>query len=172
MNIRNATPDDIPRISAIHSESWKDAYAGILPDDYLENQVRDDLYNHWEQREILSEDVVVVAETGNDLVGFMAIWCRPSPFIESLHVLPSQRSAGIGTALLKAAAAQLIEKHPMAMQMRFLQTLVEVGAENNTTIVFPVPVELASTFLRGERSSNGRPAPENPRHSPAGDPTR
>jgi regulator of protease activity HflC (stomatin/prohibitin superfamily) len=69
-------------------------------------------------------------------------------------------------------AAQLIEKHPMAMQMRFLQTLVEVGAENNTTIVFPVPVELASTFLRGAGSSNGRPAPETPRRNPAGDPVR
>ena len=34
--------------------------------------------------------------------------------------------------------------HPMAMQMRFLQTLVEVGAENNTTIVFPVPMELGN----------------------------
>ncbi|MDX1763837.1 MAG: slipin family protein, partial [bacterium] len=35
-------------------------------------------------------------------------------------------------------AAATIEKHPMAMQMRFLQTLVDVGAEHNTTIVFPV----------------------------------
>jgi len=43
-------------------------------------------------------------------------------------------------------AAKTIEGHPMAMQMRFLQTLVEVGAENNTTLVFPVPLELAETF--------------------------
>ena len=68
-------------------------------------------------------------------------------------------------------AAQLIEKHPMAMQMRFLQTLVEVGAENNTTIVFPVPVELASTFLRGA-ATNGRPQTEGPHRSPAGEPMR
>jgi regulator of protease activity HflC (stomatin/prohibitin superfamily) len=39
-------------------------------------------------------------------------------------------------------AASEFEKHPMAMQMRFLQTLVEVGSENNSTIVFPVPVDL------------------------------
>jgi regulator of protease activity HflC (stomatin/prohibitin superfamily) len=39
-------------------------------------------------------------------------------------------------------AAQMIEAHPMAMQMRFLQTLVDVGAENNTTIVFPLPIDL------------------------------
>ena len=54
-------------------------------------------------------------------------------------------------------AADTIKEHPMAMQMRFLQTLVEVGAENNTTIVFPVPVELASTFLQGSPATNGRP---------------
>jgi regulator of protease activity HflC (stomatin/prohibitin superfamily) len=70
-------------------------------------------------------------------------------------------------------AAQLIENHPMAMQMRFLQTLVEVGAENNTTIVFPVPVELASTFLHGANVANGRPKSEGgPRRSPAGEPIR
>jgi regulator of protease activity HflC (stomatin/prohibitin superfamily) len=54
-------------------------------------------------------------------------------------------------------AAEVIEDHPMAMQMRFLQTLVEVGAENNTTLVFPVPLELASTFLSGAPHTNGKP---------------
>jgi regulator of protease activity HflC (stomatin/prohibitin superfamily) len=43
-------------------------------------------------------------------------------------------------------AAKTIGDYPMAMQMRFLQTLVEVGAENNTTLVFPVPVELGQAF--------------------------
>jgi len=46
-------------------------------------------------------------------------------------------------------AAQMIERHPMAMQMRFLQTLTEVGAEHNTTIVFPIPLDLISPFLEG-----------------------
>lgn len=39
-------------------------------------------------------------------------------------------------------AALVMEGHPMAMQMRFLQTLMDVGAENNSTIVMPVPIEL------------------------------
>ncbi len=45
-------------------------------------------------------------------------------------------------------AAAMIEKHPMAMQMRFLQTLVDVGAEHNTTIVFPVPIELFKGLIK------------------------
>jgi regulator of protease activity HflC (stomatin/prohibitin superfamily) len=44
-------------------------------------------------------------------------------------------------------AADILEGRPMAMQMRFLQTLVDVGSENNTTIVFPVPIDLFTAFL-------------------------
>lgn len=46
-------------------------------------------------------------------------------------------------------AALVMEGHPMAMQMRFLQTLTDVGAENNSTIVMPVPIELFRPFLNG-----------------------
>ena len=50
------------------------------------------------------------------------------------------------------------------MQMRFLQTLVEVGAENNSTIVFPVPIDLLGPLLHAKQ--DGRPAPSaTPRRS-------
>ena len=52
-------------------------------------------------------------------------------------------------------AAAMIEMHPMAMQMRFLQTLMEVGAENNTTIVFPIPLDLITPLLGGNGQSGG-----------------
>lgn len=48
-------------------------------------------------------------------------------------------------------AADLIGGYPMAMQMRFLQTLVEVGAENNTTLVFPLPLDLLGPFVAGNQ---------------------
>ena len=44
-------------------------------------------------------------------------------------------------------AATIIENHPMAMQMRFLQTLVDIGAENNTTVVFPLPIDLVQALF-------------------------
>ena len=44
-------------------------------------------------------------------------------------------------------AAMIIENHPMAMQMRFLQTLVDIGAENNTTVVFPLPIDLVNAMF-------------------------
>ena len=63
-------------------------------------------------------------------------------------------------------AAETIKDHPMAMQMRFLQTLVDVGAENNTTIVFPVPLELGSTFLQSAFGANGGPRQSEPEVRP------
>jgi regulator of protease activity HflC (stomatin/prohibitin superfamily) len=58
-------------------------------------------------------------------------------------------------------AAETIQGHPMAMQMRFLQTLSDVGSENNTTIVFPVPIDLFSVFQQGA-GANGKPRPGEP----------
>jgi regulator of protease activity HflC (stomatin/prohibitin superfamily) len=56
-------------------------------------------------------------------------------------------------------AAETIKDHPMALQLRFLQTLSEVGANtNNTTIAFPLPIDLFSTLLQGA-SRNGSPHP-------------
>jgi len=45
-------------------------------------------------------------------------------------------------------AASIISKHPMALQLRYLQTLSEVAAENNSTTIFPVPIDLFQPFLK------------------------
>jgi regulator of protease activity HflC (stomatin/prohibitin superfamily) len=43
-------------------------------------------------------------------------------------------------------AAQIIEQTKTALQLRYLQTLVEIGAENSSTVVFPLPMEFMSAF--------------------------
>jgi regulator of protease activity HflC (stomatin/prohibitin superfamily) len=45
-------------------------------------------------------------------------------------------------------AAQTIQRQPIALQLRYLQTLVEIGADKNTTIVFPLPVDIFSSVSR------------------------
>jgi regulator of protease activity HflC (stomatin/prohibitin superfamily) len=50
-------------------------------------------------------------------------------------------------------AAETSEKHPVAIQLRFLQTLLEIGAERNTTVVFPVPIDLVEPFLEAARNA-------------------
>ncbi|NCQ35845.1 slipin family protein [bacterium] len=44
-------------------------------------------------------------------------------------------------------AAQVIEKHPTALQLRYLQALVEVASENNSTTLFPIPIDIFKTFM-------------------------
>lgn len=39
-------------------------------------------------------------------------------------------------------AAELMQKSPMSLQLRYLQTLVEIGSENNTTTLFPIPIDI------------------------------
>jgi regulator of protease activity HflC (stomatin/prohibitin superfamily) len=43
-------------------------------------------------------------------------------------------------------AAALIEKQPIALQLRYLQTLLEIGSEKNTTVVFPLPIDIFSSL--------------------------
>jgi regulator of protease activity HflC (stomatin/prohibitin superfamily) len=45
-------------------------------------------------------------------------------------------------------AAKIIDESPSALQLRFLQTLVEVGSEKNSTTVFPVPIDLFAPFIK------------------------
>src|SRR6202007_2015516 len=44
-------------------------------------------------------------------------------------------------------AAIVIEDHPIALQLRYLQTLLEIGGSNSSTIIFPAPIDLLKTFI-------------------------
>ncbi|HEX9780006.1 MAG TPA: slipin family protein [bacterium] len=46
-----------------------------------------------------------------------------------------------------ADAAKLMEGHPMALQMRYLQTLAEIATEKNSTTIFPIPIDLFKPFI-------------------------
>jgi len=45
-------------------------------------------------------------------------------------------------------AADVMARNPVALQLRYLQTLVEVAAEKNSTTIFPIPIDLISPFLQ------------------------
>ena len=57
-----------------------------------------------------------------------------------------------------AAAAEIIQEFPIAMQLRYLQTVSEIAAENNSTTLFPIPIDLFKPFLEP-----GAPADEEAR---------
>ena len=47
-----------------------------------------------------------------------------------------------------AEAAKVIEKNPIALQLRYLQTLTEIASENNSTTIFPFPIDLLTPFMK------------------------
>lgn len=49
-----------------------------------------------------------------------------------------------------AEAAEIIDKHPMALQLRYLQTMREMAAENNSTTIFPLPIDLFRHFITSQ----------------------
>ena len=67
-----------------------------------------------------------------------------------------------------ANAAQIIGTQQGALQLRFLQTLVEIGTEKNTTIVLPIPIELFRPILE---ASSTRPTSPGPTSAPVLSPT-
>jgi regulator of protease activity HflC (stomatin/prohibitin superfamily) len=57
-----------------------------------------------------------------------------------------------------AMAAEVLQKQPAAIQLRYLQTLADIGTEKNTTIVFPLPIDIITT-LEGAMNRFGRQGP-------------
>ena len=145
MKIREATKSDFQAIAAIHIESWKDAYSDVLPAQFLNRQINRDFITHWNEVDIQNEDVILVAEE-NSTIGFIAVWCRPIPFIDNLHVLPSMRSKKVGSSLMRAIAKKLINQgHKTAYlwvfesnqkAIRFYERLGGIQKEQSMKTVF------------------------------------
>jgi len=68
-----------------------------------------------------------------------------------------------------AEAAQVIEPHPVALQLRYLQTLGLVAAGNPSTTIFPIPVDMFTPFLRKEQEDTGgtQGQPSSPKEGPS-----
>jgi regulator of protease activity HflC (stomatin/prohibitin superfamily) len=64
-------------------------------------------------------------------------------------VIAAEGEFQAATRLQEAAA--IISKEPMALQLRFLQTLAEVATEKNSTTIFPVPIDLVAPFVKSPK---------------------
>ena len=107
MTIRTARDTDRAAIASVQTESWQDTYADQLPAAYRNSGLEADLHAHWKSTTMEPGDLVLVSETDGAIEGFIAVWCRPDPFIDNLHVRPAARSGGLGAALMREAARRL-----------------------------------------------------------------
>lgn len=154
--IRAATDHDRPAIATFHADSWRDAYRGLLPDDYLAGAVNDDLLTKWNTREITDRDVLLIAEQAGHFVGFIAVWCQPDPFVDNLHVKPTVRSQGLGRQLMVHAARRLASQGHTSLSLdvftsnhraiSFYEKLGGIQGRTETKTVFGNPVELVNVI--------------------------
>jgi len=118
MNLRPATPRDLEPIAALHAESWRTAYRGIFPDDYLDSRVIEDRRTVWKDRFATPHpnQMVIVSEGDSGLEGFICAFGDEDPqwgsLIDNLHVAPHLKRGGIGTLLMREGAAWLRDHYP------------------------------------------------------------
>jgi GNAT superfamily N-acetyltransferase len=108
--VRPGGADDIPAIAALHAESWRSAYRGLVPDDVLGDGLDAERLQFWRDRFASPHPhrrAVFVAVSRDVLVGLACILADADPahgpLLDNLHVKPGSRGHGIGARLLDEA---------------------------------------------------------------------
>ncbi len=110
MHFRLATAADAPAIAALHSESWRAAYAHILRADWLAHHLAADRLDVWTGRFAPQDPAlrVVLAQDDDGLAGFASLFLAADPHwgshVDNLHVRPGLNGTGLGRRLLAQAA--------------------------------------------------------------------
>ncbi len=116
VNVRRAAADDARAIAEVHVQSWKAAFPGLVPQDYLDALVPGDRLSQWTE-DLASQrwPAVFVAEQDNTVVGFAAVAPSEDPDadprsvgeLRTIYLRPGSWSRGLGAALLEAAVDEL-----------------------------------------------------------------
>ncbi|SEA55516.1 GNAT family N-acetyltransferase [Rubrimonas cliftonensis] len=116
--LRAATDADRPALAALQVAGWRDAYAALIPADYLAGAFAGDVEQRWRDLEIGPDDVVLAAEAPDGaLDGFITVWSRATPYIDNLHVRPGLRGGGVGRRLMAEAARRLAAQGRDAVEL-------------------------------------------------------
>lgn len=116
MQIRTGAQSDTEEIAALHADSWRTAYAGIMPEEFLSGPVLEDRLTHWRGR--LTEPQpgagLFVAVDEGTVEGFVCLTPRSDGrlLLDNLHARPGRTGSGIGGRLLRYALAWAAAEHP------------------------------------------------------------
>jgi ribosomal protein S18 acetylase RimI-like enzyme len=99
-----ATPSDLPAIAALHTESWRAAYRGMLADDLFGAPIESAMAANW--AEPVEGREVLVLRDGDGIAGFAAFEPRHADgvFLDNLHVRPTLKGRGLGRRLFGAVS--------------------------------------------------------------------
>ncbi len=119
INIRAAEFADIPEIARIHVRSWQEAYAGQVPQDYLDNMNVEDRQKKWEEifhGKTTEDDNLYLALEDNKPVGFISFGrgrddeMQKSGEIYAVYLLREAWGKSAGYALFKTAQQKFLEQ--------------------------------------------------------------
>ena len=113
---RKATVRDAEEIAQLHVANWQLHYRGMFDDFYLDNQALADRTKVWQER-LQSSDpnmLLIVAEDVGQIIGFGCLFLEDDPeygaLLDNLHVANTHCGLGIGRALMKALAEEVIKR--------------------------------------------------------------
>lgn len=115
---RTATPADTEHIAALHARSWQETYRGIMPDDFLDDDVADERLAVWQERftETPANCRIIVAEVGEELAGFACVFTNDESvygaLLDNLHVASQFKGRGVGRELIRQAAEWVQHQRP------------------------------------------------------------
>ncbi|WP_069164860.1 GNAT family N-acetyltransferase [Nocardia altamirensis] len=134
MTIRTGTRQDVESVAALHTESWRTAYAGIMPDDYLNGSLFEERYELWQSRLAADapEGQLFTADEAGEMLGFVYLVPRSDDrvLVDNLHVRPHLKRSGIGSRLLHHALRWSAHEHPGS------SVYLEVLQANTSAIAF------------------------------------
>jgi ribosomal protein S18 acetylase RimI-like enzyme len=113
---RDAAQHDAAAIAALHAESWRSAYRGILLDEFLDQRAHLERAEVWRRRFMGPPErpmFTLLAEEGCELVGFACVFPDENvvfgSFLDNLHVAPGLTGKGIGRELLSGVTRRLVQ---------------------------------------------------------------
>ena len=114
VKIRNAEYSDIQEISRIHVDSWKSAFDGLMPSDYINGYTVSSRMIEWHSTIRNGSDVVVVADMGGKIVGFMSYLSHPENAetieLSKLYLCPSVYGQKLGSTFVNHLEAYSLQK--------------------------------------------------------------
>ncbi len=121
VRVRRAVVEDADAIERVRTDTWRDAYRGLMPDSLLDGLGYDATRRRASMAALPPDQFVLVAEDEDAVVGFCIGGRSHTPEerfrgeVYAIYVVPEQHGRGIGRALLQAAVNELVDRDLRSM---------------------------------------------------------